>query len=185
MGPIILALVVMASLAAAFFQTARRRQATGFLVICLLVPALAGYGYLSLRGYLLDNNASYDAYKLLSVFYPGVLAAACYWLTLERQDGPELVALRATMIVLVSGFTLNAAHTFSVRLRNAPIMVTPALAQLREFEAMPEVTSINMRIPDGWSRLWANAFLLRKPQYFQLANLRRAPADSLARRMGS
>jgi hypothetical protein len=163
---ILLALVVMASLAATFFQTARRRQVTGFLVICLLVPALAGYGYLSLRGYMLDNNASYDAYKLLSVFYPGVLAAACYWLTLERQDGPAWAALRAVMVVVVSGFTLNAMYTFSVRLRDAPLMVTPALAQLGEFEAMPEVTSINIHISDLWSRLWANAFLLRKPQYF-------------------
>ena len=66
------------------FRREGRRQVTGFLVICLLVPALAGYGYLILRGYMLDNNASYDAYKLLSVFYPGILAAACYWVTLEQ-----------------------------------------------------------------------------------------------------
>jgi hypothetical protein len=163
---IMLALVVMTGLAAAFFLAARRRQANGFLVICFLLPALAGYGYLSLRGYMLDNNASYDAYKLLSVFYPGVLVAACYWLTLERRDGPALMALRATMIVVVSGFTLNAMHEFSLRLRNAPLMVTPALARLGELEARSEVASINVLIPDVWSRLWASAFLLRKPQYF-------------------
>jgi hypothetical protein len=28
------------------------------------------------------------------------------------------------------------------------------------------VESVNLLIPDMWSRLWANAFLLRKPQYF-------------------
>ena len=31
---------------------------------------------------------------------------------------------------------------------------------------MPEVTSINVRFPDVWSSLWANVFLVRKPQYF-------------------
>jgi hypothetical protein len=34
-------------------------------------------------------------------------------------------------------------------------------------EARPEIASINMLIPDMWSRLWANALLLKKPQYFQ------------------
>ncbi len=163
---ITLAVVVTAALAVAFWRAARRRQVAGFVAICLSVPALAGYAYLILRGHRLDSNASYDAYKFLSVFYPGILGAACYWVTLGRQDGPALVALRAAMIVVVSAFTLNAAHTFSARLRNPPLMVTPDLVQLREVEDMPEVTSINVRFPDVWSRLWANVFLLRKPQYF-------------------
>ena len=109
---ILLALVVTTSLAAIFWRAARRRQVTGFVAICLSVPVLAGYSYLSLRGYRLDNNSSYDAYKLLSVFYPGVLAAACYWVTLARQDGPTLTALRTAMIVVVSAFTLNACIHF-------------------------------------------------------------------------
>jgi len=158
---------VTAALAAAFWRAARRRQVASFVAICFSVPVLAGYTYLILRGYRLDNNSSYNAYKLLSVFYPGVLAVACYWVTLGRQDGPALVILRAAMIVVVSAFTLNSAHTFSVRLRNPPLMVTPDLVQLSEVEAMPAVTSINVRFPDVWSRLWANAFLLRKAQYFQ------------------
>lgn len=162
-----LAIIVVAALAVTFYQTARKSQAERFLVACLSVPALAGYSYLGLSGYLLDNNGSYDAYKMLSVFYPGILAAACYWLTLQRRDGSAMMALRAAMIVVVSGFTLNAAYAFSVRLSNAPLMVTPPLAQLSELEARPEVTSINMLIPDVWSRLWANAFLLRKPQFFE------------------
>jgi hypothetical protein len=31
---------------------------------------------------------------------------------------------------------------------------------------MPEVASVNVLLPDMWSRLWANALLLGKPQYF-------------------
>jgi hypothetical protein len=31
---------------------------------------------------------------------------------------------------------------------------------------MARITSLNMRIDRFWARLWANAFLLRKPQYF-------------------
>lgn len=165
-GRTTLAVIVVAALAVTFYQTARKRQAKWFLAACLSLPALAGYLYLSLRGYLLNTNASYDAYKMLSVFYPGILAATCYWLTLQRRDGPAMVALRTIMIVAVSGFTLNAASAFYGRLRSPPLLVTPDLAQISEFEAMPEVTSINMLIPDVWSNLWANTLLLRKPQYF-------------------
>ena len=70
------------------------------------------------------------------------------------------------LIVVVSGLIVNAAHSFWTRLHNPPLMVTTALAQLGAYEALAEVTSINMRLPDMWSRLWANAFLLRKAQYF-------------------
>ena len=31
---------------------------------------------------------------------------------------------------------------------------------------MPEVKSLNMRIPEMWNRIWASEFLLHKPQYF-------------------
>ena len=32
---------------------------------------------------------------------------------------------------------------------------------------MPDVKSMNLLIPDMWSRLWANVFLLRQEQYFE------------------
>jgi hypothetical protein len=37
---------------------------------------------------------------------------------------------------------------------------------VRRIETMPQVASVNLLVPDMWSRLWANAFLLRKPHYF-------------------
>jgi hypothetical protein len=33
-------------------------------------------------------------------------------------------------------------------------------------EGMPEIKSVNVLVPDFWPRLWANALMLRKPQYF-------------------
>jgi hypothetical protein len=48
-----------------------------------------------------------------------------------------------------------------------PLIVDGELRQLRKVEAMPDVKSVNLIVPDMWSRLWANAFLLRKEQYFR------------------
>jgi hypothetical protein len=45
-------------------------------------------------------------------------------------------------------------------------MVDAELINLQKIEAMPQVASLNLLVPDMWQRLWANAFLLRKPQYF-------------------
>jgi hypothetical protein len=48
-----------------------------------------------------------------------------------------------------------------------PLRVERELGELGKIEAMPDVKSVNLLIPDMWSRLWANAFLLRKAQYFE------------------
>jgi hypothetical protein len=53
-------------------------------------------------------------------------------------------------------------------MRSPPLIVDRSLLQVRRIEAMPEVASVNMRIPDMWSRLWANGFLLKKTQYFEV-----------------
>jgi len=44
--------------------------------------------------------------------------------------------------------------------------VERGLLDLRRLENMSRVTSVNMHIDKFWTRLWANALLLRKPQYF-------------------
>ena len=175
--PLWMALAML--LIAALGRAARRHQESAYIAICLSVPPLVGYVYLTMRGYKLDNNSSYDAYKLFSVFYPGVLCAVCYWVTLGRRDGPVLVGWRAAMIVVVSAFMLNSAFVFSARLRSPPLMVTGDLLQLREVEGMPDINSLNVRFPDVWSRLWANAFLLRIPQYFYSATYEGRRSTSL------
>jgi hypothetical protein len=68
--------------------------------------------------------------------------------------------------LLVAGGNALAAYRFAVRMQDPPLMVDRALLDLRQLDARPEIKSVNMRIPDFWARLWANSFLLRKPQYF-------------------
>jgi hypothetical protein len=161
-----LSLVVAGLLLLALVEGAKRRRTGAFLALSLAVPVLVGYGYLYLRGIRLGTNASYDAYKLLSVFYPGLLAALCYWVTLTASRIPAARAAAWTLALVVTAGTLNAAYRFSVRMERPPLMVDAELVNVGKIEAMPDVASLNMLVPDMWARLWANAFLLRKPQYF-------------------
>ncbi len=138
-----------------------------WLVGSLTLPVLAGYLFLEVRGARLGTNASYDAYKLFAVFFPELLAACCWWVTLRR--GSKRLgewAVVYAMLALVLAGNLVADGMFYWRLCRPPLLVNGELKQLRIIEAMPDVASLNMRVPDMWSRLWANAFLLRKPQYF-------------------
>ena len=146
-------------------RATRARGTHVFLAVCLAVPVLVGYGFLHLRGMRLGTNASYDAYKLFSVFFPGILGACCYWVTLA----PASRAARRLVLafaLLVAGGNALAVYRCGVRMCNPPLIVDRPLLDLRQLEARPEITSVNLRIPDFWARLWANAFLLHKPQYF-------------------
>ena len=144
-----------------------RRPRGTWLVASLSLPVLAGYAFLEMRGAQLGTNASYDAYKLFAVFFPELLAACCWWVTLRRGSNQlgEWAAVYAMAAFVLAG-TLVADGMFLWRMGQPPLLVGNELKQLRKIEAMPDVASLNMRIPDMWSRLWANAFLLRKPQYF-------------------
>lgn len=163
----ILAAGVVVLLALAFHRAYRRRQRAAWTVICLSVPVLAGYTFLEVRGALTGSNASYDAYKLFAVFFPGLLVAACWWVTLRRGSErlTEWVLVAAASAVVLA-FNLVAAGMFFAAMCRAPFVVSNELKQLRKIEGMADVASLNMRVPDMWSRLWANQFLLRKPQYF-------------------
>jgi hypothetical protein len=161
-----LSLAVVGLLVTAFLEGAKSKRPGAFVALALSVPVLIGYGYLNLRGIQLGTNASYDAYKVLSVFYPGVLAALCFWVTLMASRFPALRVAGWALALAVTAGTLNAAYRFSVRMQRPPLMVDAELANLQKIEAMPNVASLNMLVPDMWQRLWANAFLLRKPQYF-------------------
>ena len=165
-GPVrwLLAAVVVGSLVATLIQTRRTQPGQSFLALSLCVPVLIGYGYLLLRGKMLGTNASYDAYKLLAVFYPGILAALCVWL--GPVENRRMRDVKWVMLVLVSALNLSVAYRFALRMEQPPLIVGPNLTQIREIEGRPEVDSVNLLNADMWSRLWANGFLLRKPQYF-------------------
>lgn len=162
----VLTAIVLTALAVAVARAVRQRRRSLWTVACLSLPVLVGYVFLQVRGVRLNTNASYDAYKLLAVFYPEVLAALCWWVTLRwsrrLSEWLGVVALGA----LVLGGNLVGTGMMFYHLGNAPLVVDGELRQLRKIERMPEVTSVNMLLPDMWSRLWANAFLLRKAQFF-------------------
>ncbi len=163
----ILAAGVVALLALAMARALRWRRRAAWTVFCLSVPVLFGYTFLEVRGAWLGTNASYDAYKLFFVFQPGLLAAACWWVTLRRGSQPLAqwpAVVAAAGVVLM--FNLVGDGMFFWAMCHAPLSVNSELKQLRKIEAMPDVASVNMCVTDMWPRLWANALLLRKPQYF-------------------
>jgi hypothetical protein len=157
--------ITLATLLALIAGTKGKRREV-YVALCLTVPVLIGYGYLNLRGVRLGTNASYDAYKLFSVFYPGILAAMCYWATFIASRNAMVRAIGWVVMAGVTGFTLRSAYRFGERMERPPLMVNRELLQVRKIESMPQIASVNVRFPDMWSRLWANALLLQKPQYF-------------------
>jgi hypothetical protein len=143
----------------------RRRRAL-YAALAMVLPVAVGYFYLEARGALLNTNASYDAYKMLSVFIPGVLCGCCYWIRLEPGPGAGRRWVARLVVVGMTVGNVIVAGRFMSRMGNPPLLVDQDLAALQSVESHPEVTSINMKIPDFWTRLWANAMLLHKPQYF-------------------
>jgi hypothetical protein len=142
-----------------------RRRALG-LAAAIVLPVLAGYFYLQYRGARLATNASYDAYKLFAVFYPLLLPAFCWWVTLRRSRKLHEWFFVVGFASVVLAFNLLGCGLFLWQIGHAPFVVDGDLRQLRKIEQMPGVKSLNLLIPDMWSRLWANVFLLREAQYF-------------------
>jgi hypothetical protein len=122
-------------------------------------PVVAGWSVLAWESRT-RVNASYDAYKILAVFLPCLLPGLLAGLAVAR-------ARRAgTVLGLLLAANLWVAFDFRRVMTEPPLRVDRRLAGLAGLEADPRVTSLNLRVEDFWSRLWANAFLLRKPQYF-------------------
>lgn len=142
-----------------------RRGGLAWRAVSLAVPALVGYGYLQWRGAALGTNASYDAYKLLAIFFPGLLAVSLVWLRWLRPGcrGRPWALAAVALVVVAHAQALSQSYR---ALKSPPLRVTLELRDVRRIEAMTDVASLNLLLPDMWSRLWANAFLLRKEQYF-------------------
>jgi hypothetical protein len=163
----ILSAAVVGLLAWAFIRSVQERSRTVWVPLALMLPVLAGYWFLQVRGTRLGTNASYDAYKLFAVFYPLLLPAFCWWVTLRRSRKLHEWIFVVAVAGVVAAFNLVGCGMFIWKLHRPPLLVTPELSAVRKIEAMPDVKSVNLLIPEMWSRLWANAFLLRKAQYFE------------------
>jgi hypothetical protein len=154
-------------LAWAFLRAVQQRLRVGWLLVAIALPIIVGYLWLEVRAARLGTNASYDAYKLFAVFYPLLLPVFCFWVTLRRSRRLYEWLMVSAVAAVVLGFNLVACGMFMWRMWQPPLIVGGELRQLQKIEAMADVKSVNLIVPDMWSRLWANAFLLRKAQYFQ------------------
>jgi hypothetical protein len=145
------------------FLAWRRQRAQALSAAALVLPVVMGWTILAWES-LSRTNASYDAFKIISVFYPGLLAGLCTGLTLNGKRLGSITS-RAMMILLL-GFNLLRAEEFRQMMSSPPLRVNKHIVELAQLERRPEVASVNLQISQYWARLWADAFLLRKPHYF-------------------
>ncbi len=143
----------------------RRQRLRAHVALALVVPVLAGWALLAWESRV-RANASYDAFKLFSVFYPGLLVGLCCWVPAASRARPALRWSAAGLLGLLLAANVTVAWEFHQQMAKPPLRTDRNLAELGRLEKEPRVASLNMLVEDYWSRLWANAFLLRKPQYF-------------------
>lgn len=164
-GITILALVAVVAWVCGLRGLWRGSRERFWAALALVVPVVLGWALLAWESRS-RANASYDAYKLVSVFYPGLLAGFVGWLALADRAGRGGRRLMGAVLALLVVANAGAAYAFVVRMSAPPLRLEKSLTDLSKLEADPRFASLNMRIDDFWSRLWANALLLRKPQYF-------------------
>jgi len=143
----------------------RRQKALALAALALVVPVVFGW-YLLVRETPVRANASYDAYKLIAVFYPGLLAGLGCWLVAVRPAGRGVRFGAAVVLAVILAANVAGTTDFRVQMAVPPLRVHRNLFDLGQLESDPRFASFNMLLDDFWSRLWANCFLLRKPQYF-------------------
>jgi hypothetical protein len=153
---------VMVAWAAGLMALVRRHATAAVAAAAFVLPVAVGWALLMWESRT-RANASYDAFKILSVFLPGLLAGLCAWLAWARGAAAKWIIV-ACLAVLAGNIAVGVA--FARTMARPPLRVERTLTDLRRIERMDRVNSINMRIDDFWGRLWANYFLLRKPQYF-------------------
>ncbi len=169
-----LAVTVIASIR----QGSRGRWRGVLLAVCCTLPILLGYWILLREDRLRHDNASYDAFKLFAVFYPGVLLALCLPLRGPLVSWRWWVGAAGWWGVLLV-VNLASAWQFNVAVRRSPFVVDPDLAMLSEVERLPQVQAVNITMRPVWEQLWANCFLLHKNQYFEWPTYEGRPVTAL------
>ncbi len=160
-----------AAVGSTFWRVRRGQWRTGLLAAGCTLPILFGYWYLLRQETLHHDRSSYDAFKLFTVFYPGILVSLCLSLRGDRRPGAHARLVHAATGVLwvaLLAINLSGISRFNALLRQTPLVVGPDLVALGALETIPDVPAVNIRLPLVWDRLWANCFLLRKPQYIPL-----------------
>ncbi|MGH8016766.1 MAG: hypothetical protein ACREIA_00485 [Opitutaceae bacterium] len=165
-GLLLAACVLLLATAGMWLLRLWRRDPQVLSVLALAAAPLLGYGILLPEAASTGNNASYDAFKLLGVFLPIVVGALSPWLRAPWQSPAiaraGVVALGAMLVVV----NVVSTRGFASPVRLPPLVVSDALADIQSIEDLAEVDAVNLRLERVWPRLWANAFLLKKTQYF-------------------
>lgn len=135
------------------------RKDTALRIFGWLLTVGVGWAMLAVESRTREN-ATYDAYKVVAVFLPLLVPALLVWCGVSRS--------RRAWLIGGCWFGLAAVGALAVAraMVHPPLRVDRALLDLRRIEQMSQVDSVNVRVDRFWSRLWANALLLRKPQYF-------------------
>ncbi len=143
----------------------RRQRARAWVAVMFVVPVAAGWAILNHETQL-RPNASYDAYKFLAIFQGELLIGLGGWyVAMQSRSGWGRLLPRVLAVVMLLG-NLAVAAQFRRSMAQAPLQVDQSLLDIRRIEADPRIGSLNIRVEDFWARMWANTFLLRKPQYF-------------------
>jgi len=142
-----------------------RQKPAAWASLALVVPVMVGWTMLA-RESRVRANASYDAYKLVAVFLPCLLAGLLAWLPTLRWKTFAVRAAAAFLMTVVLVFNLSRDEHFRRQMAVPPLRVTRNISELELLEKDDRFSSFNMLVDDYWSRLWANAFLLKRPQYF-------------------
>lgn len=133
--------------------------------LAVLAPVLVGYIMLAARAED-GTNATYNAYKFLAVFLPVFLGGCLGWLRALPLERLWTAPVSITAIAALLAANLAAQADFRSAVARAPLVVTSELRALQQLETEVRIASLNLRVEDFWARLWANTFLLKKPQYF-------------------
>jgi hypothetical protein len=143
----------------------RRQKTLALTALALVLPVIFGWCLLAWETRE-RANASYDAYKLLSVFYPGLLVGLGCWVAAAQRTGRFVQLGAAGLLGAILAANVVGTGDFRQKMSAPTLRVNPNLVELGRLERDPRFASFNMVLEDFWSRLWANSFLLRKPQYF-------------------
>ena len=152
----------------AISRECRRAPRLSALLGACTLPILCGYGLLIWEDSRSHRNQSYDAFKLFSVFYPELLAGFCLWLRAVRGASRTARTWGAVFCATVVAVNFNGASRYNFAMRRLALRLEPDIIQIGSVDSMAEVASVNVCLPELWARLWANYFLLNKPQYFAL-----------------
>lgn len=132
-----------------------------------LMTVAGGYGLLAAKGVREGSNELYNAYKVFALLQPLSLAALMVPLRSVRLGGHALRFAAALAAGAVVAIHAAGSAPLRVAITQPHLWVNKAMRSIAAVADRQDVTSVNMLLGPMWARLWANAMLLNKPQFFR------------------